>query len=51
MHTARQLNVEAFAIRLDGAAATREDALPDWNELDRLGVVVTEPHGRLAPAT
>lgn len=29
----------------DGKPATREDLLPDWTPLDRLGVVMTEPFG------
>ena len=45
MHTARQLDRRQFAVSYDGAPATREDLLPGWGPLDRLGVVVKEPFG------
>lgn len=47
MHTARQLDVSYFSITRGGRAATREELLPDWNPLDRLGVVVSEPFGAI----
>lgn len=50
MHTARQLDRAAFAVRIDGRPAEREDVLPDWGEHDRLGVVVTEPFGAVGAA-
>lgn len=45
MHTARQLKSTYFSVRHWGRPATRTDLLPDWNPLDRLGIVVTTPFG------
>jgi hypothetical protein len=47
MHTARQLDRETFAVRMDGRPASREDLLPGWHAHDRLGVVMTEPFGAI----
>jgi hypothetical protein len=47
MHTARQLDVSMFGVKLNGAAATREDVLPEWSVHDRIGVVLLEPYGAL----
>ncbi len=43
MHTAHQLDRCQFTVSYDDAPATREDLLPGWGPLDRLGVVVKEP--------
>lgn len=45
MHTARQLDSTAFAVRVGGRPATRDEVLPGWHFHDRLGVVMTEPFG------
>ena len=45
MHTARQLKASLFAIARDGHVVDRDDVLPGWGPLDRLGVVMTEPFG------
>ncbi|KAA0084570.1 hypothetical protein CIW52_11265 [Mycolicibacterium sp. P9-64] len=47
MHTARQLVAREFAVTMGGSTASREDLLPDWGPLDRLGVVVHEPFGAI----
>jgi hypothetical protein len=47
VHTARQLDRAAFAVRVNGLPAGREDVLPGWHVHDRLGVVMTEPFGAL----
>ncbi|MTD56594.1 hypothetical protein [Amycolatopsis pithecellobii] len=47
VHTARQLSTEMFAIEIDGAPADRNDVLPCWGPLDRLGIVVDRPFGAL----
>jgi hypothetical protein len=45
MHTARQLDVSMFGIKINGQTATREDVLPGWGVNDRIGVVMLEPYG------
>jgi hypothetical protein len=45
MHTLTQLDLAMFDIEINGAPATAEALLPDWNEHDRLGVVIAEPLG------
>jgi hypothetical protein len=45
MHTARQLSSDLFEISIDGAPASRELLLPDWQPLDRIGIVVHSPYG------
>src|SRR5947209_843676 len=47
MHTARQLNAELFEICKASEFSSREDLLPGWGPLDRLGVVMTEPFGAI----
>lgn len=47
MHTARQLDRSQFAITRFGRPSTREELLPQWTPLDRLGLVVKEPFGAL----
>lgn len=47
MHTARQLDVTDFAIRVEGEPAGRDDVLPSWTPWDRLGIVVDRPFGGL----
>jgi hypothetical protein len=45
VHTATQLDASLFAVRMQGAAATREQLLPGWHEHDRFGIVVDSPLG------
>lgn len=45
MHTATELNVDQFAVEIDGRPATREDALPGWDQRDRFGIVIGAPLG------
>ena len=45
MHTARQLDVSMFEIKIGGLTATREDVFPGWGVHDRIGVVMLEPYG------
>ena len=47
MHTATELHQSAFAVRIDGRPATRDDLFPGWDARDRLGVVITEPFGAI----
>ena len=47
MHTAAELDRSAFAVRIGGRPASREDLLANWDASDRLGVVITEPFGAL----
>lgn len=47
MHTARQLDLADFDIRIEGDAATRDDLFPSWTPWDRLGIVVDRPFGAL----
>jgi hypothetical protein len=51
MHTAQELSSPAFAIRMDGRAATLEDLFPGFVEHDRLGVVVRHPCGAVGAST
>ncbi|HYB25246.1 MAG TPA: hypothetical protein VEF89_01390 [Solirubrobacteraceae bacterium] len=51
MHTAEELSSPAFAIRVNGRAATLEDLFPGFVEHDRLGVVVREPCGAVGAST
>ncbi|MFT4041537.1 MAG: hypothetical protein QM673_00090 [Gordonia sp. (in: high G+C Gram-positive bacteria)] len=50
MHTAVQLRAGMFDVIVDGQHAAREDIFPDWNDHDRLGVVVTSPFGAVGAA-
>lgn len=45
MHTATQLSAAQFSIEIEGSMSTREELLPAWGPLDRLGIVVAEPLG------
>jgi hypothetical protein len=45
VHTATQLDASLFALRMQGAPATREQLLPRWHEHDRFGIVVDAPLG------
>jgi hypothetical protein len=47
MHTARQLSAALFEITQAGRVASREEILPQWGPLDRLGVIMTEPFGAI----
>jgi hypothetical protein len=47
VHTARQLDTTQFAITRSGRPSTRDELLPQWSPLDRLGLVVKEPFGAL----
>ncbi len=51
MHTAEELSSPAFAIQVDGRAATLDDVLPGFGEHDRLGVVVRHPCGAVGAST
>lgn len=46
-HTAKQLSESLFDITAHGAALTREEVLPAWSAVDRLGVVVDRPLGAI----
>lgn len=45
MHTSEGLSESTFAITVDGTSATVGDLFPDFDDSDRLGVVVGSPHG------
>jgi hypothetical protein len=45
MHSSRELRSSAFEIRLDGRRARVEELFEDFDEHDRLGVVVSSPCG------
>jgi hypothetical protein len=45
VHTATQLDSSMFAIELDGVPASAGGVFPDWDAVDRLGVIATEPFG------
>jgi hypothetical protein len=47
MHTARQLSASLFTITREGREVSREELLPEWGRLDRLGVIMTEPFGAI----
>jgi hypothetical protein len=47
MHTARLLSDDMFVVRIDGRPCSREEVLPDWGPLDRMGVVVDAPFGTI----
>lgn len=43
MHTARQLDREGFQVEIEGKSREIEDLVPEWQDGDRFGIVVTEP--------
>lgn len=45
MHTVETLSYEDFDFEMNGHVARLEDVLPDFNEKDRIGVVVRHPGG------
>jgi len=45
MHTIALLSSDMFEVTIDRAHATVDAVFPDWNALDRLGVVIDEPLG------
>lgn len=47
MHTIELLRSSMFAVDIDEMSATGDAVFPDWNALDRLGVVIDEPLGGL----
>ncbi|OZD81358.1 hypothetical protein CH273_11520 [Rhodococcus sp. 05-339-2] len=47
MHVATDIEHRMFDWRLNGASVGPHTLLPDWNEHDRLGVVIREPFGSL----
>ena len=47
MHTAKTLDDDSFAISIDGRSSDVFDLFPAFDEADRIGVVVSAPHGAL----
>ena len=47
MHTAKTLHDDSFAISIDGRSSDVLDLFPAFDEADRIGVVVSAPHGAL----
>jgi hypothetical protein len=47
MHTAGELTADSFAITIAGRSGDVFDLFPGFDETDRIGVVVTVPHGAL----
>ena len=47
MHTAKALNTETLAVTIDGHPGDVFDLFPGFDEADRVGVVLTAPHGAL----
>src|ERR687895_776784 len=45
MHSSRELRSSSFEVRVDGRAARIEDLFEGFDELDRLGVVMSRPCG------
>lgn len=51
MHTAKELAGSSFEISVGGRRATLADVFPDFEERDRLGVVVHRPCGAVGAST
>lgn len=51
MHTSRALTSDDFEIIADGAQATVDDVLPDFDEHTRLGIVITQAGGAAGAST
>lgn len=47
MHVVSLLKTEMFDVAIDGRPASIAELFPDWNPLDRFGLVIDEPFGGL----
>lgn len=47
MHTSSELSDRSFAISIDGVASGLRDLFPGFDEHDRIGLIVSRPHGAL----
>jgi hypothetical protein len=47
MHTSSELSDRSFDVRIDDRAASSRDLFPGFDEHDRIGLVVSSPHGAL----
>jgi len=47
VHTSSELSEKSFEIKIDDVAGTSSDLFPGFDEHDRIGVVVSSPHGAL----
>ena len=47
MHTIELLRTEMFGVRIDDVQVAADAVFPEWNSLDRLGVVIDAPLGGL----
>lgn len=47
MHTSSELSDRSFEVRIDDTAGTSRDLFPGFDEHDRIGLIVSKPHGAL----
>jgi hypothetical protein len=47
MHTSSELSEESFQVRIDDRTGSWRDLFPGFDEHDRIGLVVSTPHGAL----